>query len=270
MRVEDKAVKQAVHHARAALRAFERRAAGRGGGVEEETLPVEGENTSSAGASGPSRPTLQDVSPEDIAALPAPAEGGGGGLGPATEAERRALLVLDIDNTLADFSGAPERPVAARPGLGELLRAAFSTCDVAVWSACSADAVAAKMHALGVGVASPKPVFVCDRSHMLLGAKPLAVPWAAGKGRWDATNTLVVDDTPRTFALNEECGVPVKPFHGTTPDAASDDELHRLARYIEAIVRPACADLSGLELSRWRQDLAFMEAEARLRDERIS
>ncbi len=58
-------------------------------------------------------------------------------------------------------------------------------------------------------------------------------------------NTIIVDSHVATFALNVRCGVPAAQF--ADPAAKSDDELVRLARYLDTLSE--CENISETIMS---------------------
>eukprot|EP00752_Nemacystus_decipiens_P002670 g2498.t1 len=190
--------------------------------------------------------------------------------------EGKALLVLDLDHTLLDFTTrettSPEQ--MKRPHMDAFLTAVYEYYDLAIWSQTSWRWLELKLTELGFlsnpnyrictvldktsmfGVTSTKKDGEQKRHHV----KPLKIIWDKHP-RWNASNTLHVDDLARNFALNPKNGVKVKAFrrrNGRLP--TDDDELMLLARYLVLVARRKAEDgkgrgWEGLDHMDWKSEL---------------
>eukprot|EP00903_Cladosiphon_okamuranus_P016390 g15115.t1 len=190
--------------------------------------------------------------------------------------EGKALLVLDLDHTLLDFTTrettSPEQ--MKRPHMDAFLTAVYEYYDLAIWSQTSWRWLELKLTELGFlsnpnyrictvldktsmfGVTSTKKDGEQKRHHV----KPLKIIWDKHP-RWNASNTLHVDDLARNFALNPKNGVKVKAFrrkNGRLP--ADDDELMLLARYLVLVAKRGAEDgkgkgWEGLDHMDWKSEL---------------
>ena len=182
----------------------------------------------------------------------------------------KALLVLDLDYTLADFTPFTqpdgtfdlEDPEAIkRPYVESFLAAAYRDWDLCVWSRTSPEALETKLDLLGW---LDHPDFcwtlVLDRTHMIevsVGArgapsaisspvKPLRLIWDSceTEGAYGPANTLHVDDTPLNFLLNPRNGVTCSVWEAPDEDMFQsegfedpDEELRMLGLYLDEALR---------------------------------
>ena len=182
----------------------------------------------------------------------------------------KALLVLDLDYTLADFTPFTqpdgtfdlEDPEAIkRPRVESFLAGAYRDWDLCVWSRTSPEALETKLDLLGW---LDHPDFcwtlVLDRTHMIevsVGArgapsaisspvKPLRLIWDSEEtqGAYGPANTLHVDDTPLNFLLNPRNGVTCSVWEAPDEDTFQsegfedpDEELRMLGLYLNEALR---------------------------------
>jgi len=139
----------------------------------------------------------------------------------------KKLLVLDLDYTLFDCKGtASVVAELGRPGLHEFLTAVYPYYDIVVWSQTSWRWLEAKITELGM-LLNPryKLAFVLDRTSMFSitsdsgngiqsthEVKALEIIWRKFPGRYDASNTVHIDDLSRNFALNPQSGLKISAF----------------------------------------------------------
>mmetsp|Transcript_53909 Transcript_53909/g.122871 ORF Transcript_53909/g.122871 Transcript_53909/m.122871 type:complete len:390 (+) Transcript_53909:34-1203(+) len=164
----------------------------------------------------------------------------------------KALLVLDLDHTILDFSRHDELPAvqAKRPGMDHFLTQCHRHYDIVIWSATHWRWLEVKLTELGM-LTHPnyKICFVLDKSSMFRiisekpngeefkhSVKPLRLLWDKFPESWGPSNTLHVDDLARNFALNPPNGVKCAPYYrdkssGLQGDGA-DAELALLACYL--------------------------------------
>jgi len=207
----------------------------------------------------------------------------------------KALLVLDLDFTLADFTPFTlpdgtfelEDPEAIkRPHVEEFLAGAYRDFDLCVWSRTSPEALEAKLDLLGW---LDHPDFawalVLDKTHMLEVAvgmrgapsvlnspvKPLGVIWAFCEahcdGVWGPLNTLHVDDTPLNFLLNPRSGLTCSVWEAPDEDTFHsegfedpDTELQALGLYLSCTLDEANGEVGARDHNGWE-----LQGEALLR-----
>ena len=171
------------------------------------------------------------------------------------------LLVLDLDETLLYAEEVPlERPpdfevgpysVYRRPYLAWFLAHVAKRYEVAVWTSSNAAYAREICATLFPGDAPPAFLWARERcthrrdldSDAWTHAKHLSKLKRRG---YDLRRTLVVDDSPEKHRRNYGNLVRVAPYLG----AVEDDELPRLAAYLDAIVD--VADYRRLEKRFWR------------------
>ncbi|CAM9501622.1 unnamed protein product [Ascophyllum nodosum] len=183
----------------------------------------------------------------------------------------KALLVLDLDHTLVDFSsrGTTDVEEMKRPYTDAFLTAVYAHYDLCIWSQTSWRWLELKLTEMGF-LSNPnyRICTVLDKTSMFgvtstrkngeerrHQVKPLKIIWDKYP-RWNSSNTLHVDDLARNFALNPTCGVKVKAFrrktNGSLPTA--DDELVLLARYLVLIAKRE-GGWAGLNNMDWKSEL---------------
>lgn len=178
----------------------------------------------------------------------------------------KALLVLDLDHTLLDFSRHDANPSARakRPHLNAFLASSYEHYDLVIWSQTSWRWLEVKLTELGLlAHAHFKICFVLDKTSMFSivsrrrdgaefkhAVKPLQLIWAKVEG-WDASNTVHVDDLSRNFALNPKAGIKCRAYHRATADAANDVELPLLAAYL-AKIATAPEGMATFDHAKWR------------------
>lgn len=178
----------------------------------------------------------------------------------------KKLLVLDLDYTLFDCrSSATTIAELGRPGLHELLASAYRFYDIVVWSQTSWRFLEAKLTELSVLFAQNyKICFVLDRTSMFSvtsrkhgqdqthEVKALNIIWHKYSDRWNATNTIHVDDLSRNFALNPQSGLKISPFKNAPQNRDSDVELFLLERYLSMIAQNE-SDFTKLNHKHWKR-----------------
>eukprot|EP00172_Hildenbrandia_rubra_P003815 Plantae.Rhodophyta-Hildenbrandia_rubra.ctg661.p1 GENE.Plantae.Rhodophyta-Hildenbrandia_rubra.ctg661~~Plantae.Rhodophyta-Hildenbrandia_rubra.ctg661.p1 ORF type:complete len:417 (-),score=69.96 Plantae.Rhodophyta-Hildenbrandia_rubra.ctg661:2652-3902(-) len=177
----------------------------------------------------------------------------------------KRLLVLDLDYTLFDCKGlGPAVPQYARPGLHRFLKDVYSCYDIVIWSQTSWRWLEAKITELGM-LLNPdyKLCFVMDRTSMFsvtsrMGqskrtheVKALEIVWRKFPNRWNAHNTIHVDDLSRNFALNPQSGLKISAYKDALVSRRTDRELYRLSLYLISIAgtRP---DFRKLDHKQWK------------------
>lgn len=174
----------------------------------------------------------------------------------------KKLLVLDIDYTLFDHrSVAQTASELMRPYLHEFLTSAYQDYDIVIWSATSMRYIEAKMDELRVS-SNPnyKIVFYLDSGAMisvesqkygLLNVKPLAVIWGKFPGQYTSKNTIMFDDTRRSFLMNPQNGLKIKAFREAWKNRDTDRELLHLSKYLSQIAD--LDDFSSLDHKYWQR-----------------
>lgn len=181
--------------------------------------------------------------------------------------EGKRCLVLDVDYTLFDHrSPAESARELGRPYLHEFLAAAYEHWDLVIWSATSMRWIELKMGELGVLdhpvyklamlVCSSAMVTVHTERYGAIEVKPLGVLWGQFPAHYTPANTLHIDDLSRNFLMNPGSGLKIRPCRGMTIAAnrEADDELERLTRYLDLLVRDG-DDLSTADHARWERRL---------------
>lgn len=179
--------------------------------------------------------------------------------------EKKALLVLDLDETLvhatevpAEFE--PHHEVSPyflylRPGLKEFLMQMSGLFRLAVWTSSSPAYARAVCPLVFSEVQRLEFVWASNRctptrnfeNDSWSNAKPLKKLKRRG---YDLARVLVVDDSPEKHTRNYGNLVQVAPFEGNP----NDDELAHLARYLAQLA--ALPDFRSIEKRQWRQRLA--------------
>jgi ubiquitin-like domain-containing CTD phosphatase 1 len=163
----------------------------------------------------------------------------------------KKLLVLDLDYTLFDCKGNAEMIAdLGRPGLHRFLSCCYRYYDIVIWSQTSWRWLEAKLTELSMLLhADYKISFVLDRTSMFSitsrkGAddrkhevKALEIIWKKFPGRWDASNSIHIDDLSRNFALNPQSGLKILPFKNARITRSVDRELYHLMRYLSLIAK---------------------------------
>jgi len=183
--------------------------------------------------------------------------------------EGKKLLVLDIDYTILDTkpltSGSLPPAECARPRLHEFLEAIYPHYDICIWSQTSWIWLETKLVELGM-IGSDRNYqisFVLDKTCMFTvfterngkpwthSVKALQIIWNHFP-RFNASNTIHVDDLSRNFALNPKEGLKIHAFKNAhTPEAMADQELDKLSRYMLHIAN--VVDFRTLSHKDWRQ-----------------
>jgi ubiquitin-like domain-containing CTD phosphatase 1 len=183
----------------------------------------------------------------------------------------KKLLVLDLDLTLFDTKGMQTAPMSelARPGLHRFLAACYANYDLVIWSQTSWRYLEVKCTELNMLTASDYKIsFVLDRTSMFSitsrrgieerrhEVKALEIIWRKFSNRYNAANTVHIDDLSRNFALNPRNGLRCTAYRNsqTTNVRATDRELFYLMRYLSLISREE--DFSNLNHKYWKQYVA--------------
>ncbi|XP_014260183.1 ubiquitin-like domain-containing CTD phosphatase 1 isoform X1 [Cimex lectularius] len=189
----------------------------------------------------------------------------------------KKLLVLDIDYTLFDHKSVAESGYELmRPYLHEFLISAYKDYDIVIWSATSMRWIEEKMKLLGVSTHQEyKIAFYLDCLAMIsvhtpkygvIQVKPLGVIW--GKfPEYKPENTIMFDDIRRNFLMNPQNGLRIKAFKQAHTHRATDRELIRLARYLEAIA--PINDFSSLNHKHWEKFLNHKRKEKKRQKKEI-
>lgn len=172
--------------------------------------------------------------------------------------ERWPLLILDLDQTLmiavpyelgrpADYRWK-QFHIYRRPGVEAFLARCLARFDVGVWSSSTRPYVRGVVRGLAPEQHTARLAFVWGQDRCALCRDPAtgAVLWrkelrrvcARGARRSDV---LVVDDSPEKWPGCEANLAPIAPFLGDP----ADDELPRLADYLEGLRGPAVARPGG-------------------------
>lgn len=178
-----------------------------------------------------------------------------------TDAQPKPLLILDLDETLVHATASPlhrapdfrvgQYAVYRRPFLRDFLNATAEFCELAIWSASTAD----YLHAI-VSQILPEGLqlqFVWSRARCTqryhsewqdyYHIKDLKKVKRRG---FDLSRVLIVDDTPRKLERNYGNAIYVRPFEGDP----SDGELHQLLPYLVWLsIEP---DFRIIEKRHWR------------------
>ncbi|MCG8648966.1 MAG: HAD family hydrolase [Pirellulales bacterium] len=174
---------------------------------------------------------------------------------------QRALLVLDVDETLLHAAEAPLQRLAdfrcgpyfvfRRPHVREFLLECAELFQLAVWSSSSADY-------LNLVLAQTVPhevplAFVWSRNrcvqrydgerHETYFVKDLKKVKRLG---FDLARVLIVDDTPQKLERNYGNAVYVRPYFGDP----GDNELPKLASYLRSLA--TVEDVRRIEKRGWR------------------
>lgn len=172
--------------------------------------------------------------------------------------DRKALLVLDLDHTLLDFSSktlmrdvAPREPGQGlsagmkRPFMDEFLTQCYPHYDIVIWSQTSWRWLETKLIELGM-VSNPgyKFCFVLDKTSMFTvvstkrdgtsvkhHVKPLQIIWSKFPDRWGSHNTIHIDDLSRNFALNLGSGLQCSAYY-RKKTKKRDSELVGIGNYL--------------------------------------
>jgi RNA polymerase II subunit A small phosphatase-like protein len=179
--------------------------------------------------------------------------------------EEKALLVLDLDETLVhatevpgDFEPQHEVPpyfLYLRPGLSEFLAQVSGLFRLAVWTSSSPAYASAVCPLVFSEAQSLEFVWASDRctptrnfeNDSWCSAKPLKKLKRRG---YDLARVLVVDDSPEKHTRNYGNLIQVAPFTGNP----NDDELAHLAAYLTKFA--ALPDVRTIEKRHWRRRLA--------------
>ncbi|KAJ3132346.1 hypothetical protein HDU90_007407 [Geranomyces variabilis] len=163
--------------------------------------------------------------------------------------EGKKMLVLDLDYTLFDCkTPASHISLLARPGMHEMLTAAYAYYDICIWSQTHWKWLEMKITELGLLTHSAyKIAFVLDRSSMFsitsatrkVDGKPvkhevkaLEIIWRTFPDRFGAHNTCHVDDVSRNFAMNPQQGLKIPAFKNGPESRKTDKVLFPLTRYL--------------------------------------
>lgn len=186
--------------------------------------------------------------------------------------QSKKLLVLDLDYTLFDcHSSANSVAELGRPGLHEFLASAYRNYDIVVWSQTSWRFLEAKLTALSILFAHDyKICFVLDRASMFSvtsrkhgqnqthEVKALDIIWHKFPNRWNATNTIHIDDLSRNFAMNPQSGLKIAPFKNAPVNRHTDMELFLLEKYLSLIAERE-TDFTKLNHKHWKRYCASLD-----------
>lgn len=178
----------------------------------------------------------------------------------------KKLLVLDLDFTLFDCrSTAANFQDLARPGLHQFLASVYRFYDIVVWSQTSWRWLEAKLTELSMLSSNDfKLTFVLDRTSMFQitsrrnGAqvahevKALDIIWRKFPGRWNAGNTIHIDDLSKNFALNPQSGLKISAFKNAPVSREHDRELYHLEGYLARIAEHE-SDFTTLKHKNWKR-----------------
>jgi ubiquitin-like domain-containing CTD phosphatase 1 len=180
----------------------------------------------------------------------------------------KKLIVLDLDQTLFDFSSRSQTPSPAhtiRPGLTEFLTACWKYYNIVIWSATAWNWVEIKLTELGLLFHHGfKIAFVLDKTTMFNvkstrqnkltshSVKPLQLIWRKYP-MFSEKNTIHVDDLSRNFVMNLKNGLKIKAYRYSAQAAREDRELYFCAKYITAIA--SLDDLSKKDHTNWRNEV---------------
>lgn len=179
--------------------------------------------------------------------------------------EGKKLLVLDLDYTLFDCrSSAATIADLGRPGLHSFLASAYRYYDIVIWSQTSWRWLEAKLTGLNMVFSDQfKIAFVLDRTSMFSvtsrrgrderthEVKALEIIWRKFPQRWNAQNTIHIDDISRNFALNPQSGLKIHPFRNAPVSRATDRELPKLDRYL-TLIATLEPDFTKLKHKHWK------------------
>lgn len=173
----------------------------------------------------------------------------------------RPLLILDLDECLifgtnkelgspADFRVGPFH-IYRRPGLSEFLTAAAEWYDLAIWSSASTDYVEGIADSIRPASLNWEFAWGRDRCTQRTDFERMETVYIKDLKKvkrlgYALERVLFVDDTPSKMARNYGNAIYIQAFEGQ----AEDDELIRLARYLEAIHNEA--NFRDLEKRGWR------------------
>jgi len=185
----------------------------------------------------------------------------------------KPLLVLDLDHTLLDFSArslqnnnstaTTAAQAMKRPHMDTFLTQCYEHYDLVVWSQTSWRWLETKLIELGMlAHAGYRFCFVLDKTSMFTvtskqkgmqrvhHVKPLQIIWSKFEGRWDASNTVHLDDLKRNFALNPSCGLRCTGFYRKKSGARRDSELLGLGKYLVKLAE-AKVDFQKANFDSW-------------------
>ena len=189
----------------------------------------------------------------------------------------KALLVLDLDLTLADFTPCtlpngsfdvedPEE--IKRPFVEQFLGELYEHYDLCIWSKTGWNALESKLEQLdwldhpdfGFVLILDKELMleiaVCKKSSSgpcMTSCKPLKVIWENLGDFYGPHNTVHVDDTPINFMVNMNHGLTCTAWEAQllSDEVDEDDELHRMKLYLLDILKEE--DYAKLDHRQWRR-----------------
>jgi ubiquitin-like domain-containing CTD phosphatase 1 len=177
----------------------------------------------------------------------------------------KPLLVMDLDYTLFDMKSSGEWDSLLRPGAHEFLAVMYEHFEIIIWSQTSWKWLEVKLTELKI-ISNPSYnlCFVLDKTSMFTvessrgrhQVKALELIWRLFKGRWNATNTVHVDDVSRNFAMNPKSGLKISAFKNAAKNRATDTELQYLVVYL--LILKDQKDFSSVDHSDWREKVAGM------------
>jgi RNA polymerase II subunit A small phosphatase-like protein len=179
--------------------------------------------------------------------------------------ETRALLILDIDETLifgskselhrpADFLVGPFH-IYRRPRLDEFLAGVGQWYDLAIWSSATIDYVGKIADQICPPGKTWRFVWGRDRCTQRMNFDLLEIEYIkdlkkARRLGFDINRILFVDDTAAKLTPNFGNAIYIAPYFGL----AEDDELRLLLRYLESI--RDVSNFREVEKRGWRNRIA--------------
>lgn len=164
---------------------------------------------------------------------------------PPLVSDKKGTIVLDLDETLVHSCLDPPPPrydftvtrnmnrvtinfyVLKRPGMDEFLEMISKKYEVVVFTAGHKD-YASKV----LDILDPKGLFISHRFYRDSCKRVRGIKFVKDLSKIgrDLKKVVIVDDNPKSFALQPENGIPIKPFLG---DELWDRELMKLAGFFE-------------------------------------
>ncbi|KAI7866266.1 HAD-like domain-containing protein, partial [Spinellus fusiger] len=157
--------------------------------------------------------------------------------------DTRLLVILDLNGTLVSRTG--KRGMYIRPYHQQFFDYLFENFDVMVWSSARPESV--ENMSLMFGDYNDKLIASWNRTHFGLSKhdfnaktktiKDLEKVWSFLGNQYNATNTVLLDDSPQKTILQPYNAIHLKTFGHTSPSFAShgDCELIHVQRYLEQL-----------------------------------
>ncbi len=160
-------------------------------------------------------------------------------------------IILDLDNTLIEGIEVPafmknkdgfDNVIHPRPGLPVFLKYVFDTFKhVSIWTHSITNwyntcYIQVLQHCIPPG----KHFFtVITRDNGIIQMRPDLIKNLNDFYRLfpnhNSTNTVIVDDSPHTYALNIDNAIPIKPFNVSYPE--NDTELYKLVQFMDEALK---------------------------------